>query len=455
MKHEHIKHLYWRAGFGITPKQLMEHSNKSRAEVVDTLFRTSESINSLKIDLSEFKNLDVMTLKSKPKLLKELAVKSRKRILDLNTAWIDKLVSSEEVLRERMTLFWSNHFVCGDKSVVHLQQYNNTLRRHALGNFRDFVKAISKEAAMIKYLNLKQNKKAEPNENFARELMELFTLGAGNYTEKDIKESARAFTGYFNRFDGSFRLRKFQHDYGLKTFFGETGNFDGDDIIDIILKKRQCAKFICKKIYRYFVNETISELHVEGMTDVFYKDYNIKKLMHFVFTQDWFYEDRNIGAKIKSPVDFLVGLSRTVPVNYKNKKRLIKLQKLLGQTLLDPPNVAGWKGHKAWVDANTIMVRLKLASILLNDGMIALDDERDHMRRQFFNKNKGQLPMKTSPNWDRFQKNFKSAASEDLSSILINGKINKGTMSYIASMDKDSKQTFCVQLMSLPEYQMC
>ncbi|WP_299115956.1 DUF1800 family protein [uncultured Winogradskyella sp.] len=455
MNQQHIKHLYWRAGFGIHPEQLMEASNKSRVEVVDNLFRTSESINPLKIDLSEFKNLDVMTLKSKPKLLKELAVKSRKRILDLNTAWIDKLVSSEDVLRERMTLFWSNHFVCGDKSVVHLQQYNNTLREHALGNFGDFVKAISKEAAMIKYLNLKQNKKAEPNENFARELMELFTLGADNYTEKDIKESARAFTGYFNRFDGSFRLRKFQHDYGSKTFFGETGNFDGDAIIDIILKKRQCAKFICKKVYSYFVNETISELHVEGMTDIFYKDYNIKKLMHFVFTQDWFYEDRNIGAKIKSPVDFLVGLSRTVPVNYENKKGLIKLQKVLGQTLLDPPNVAGWKGHKAWIDANTIMVRLKLASILLNGGMIALDDEKDRMRRQFFNKNKGQLPMKTSPNWDKFQKDFKSVASEDLSSVLINGEINKGMMSYIASMDKDSKQKFCIQLMSLPEYQMC
>ena len=455
MKQEHIKHLYWRAGFGIHPEQLMEASNKSRVEVVDNLFRTSESINPLKIDLSDFKNLDVMALKSKPKLLKELAVKSRKQILDLNTAWIDKMVSSEDVLRERMTLFWSNHFVCGDKSVVHMQQYNNTIRTHALGNFGDFVKAISKEAAMIKYLNLKQNKKAEPNENFARELMELFTLGTGNYSEKDIKESARAFTGYFNRFDGSFRLRKFQHDYGQKTFFGEIGNFDGDDIIDIILKKRQCAEFICEKVYRYFVNETIDKLHVELMTDLFYKDYNVEILMRFVFTQDWFYEDKNIGAKIKSPVDFLVGLSRTVPVNYKNKKALIKLQKLLGQTLLNPPNVAGWKGHKAWIDANTIMVRLKLPSILLNGGIIALDDEKDRLRRQYFNKNKEKLPMRTSPDWDKFQKEFKSVASENLSSILINGEINKGTMSLIASMDKDSKQKFCIQLMSLPEYQMC
>lgn len=455
MKQEHIKHLYWRAGFGVKPKDLVEKSNISRRQVISGLFGATQKWKPLKIDLSEFENIDFKTLKRNPKLAKELRQKNRKRILDLNKAWIEKMISSEDALQERMTLFWANHFVCSDKSVVHVQQYNNTLRKHALGDFRAFVKAISKEVAMIKYLNLRQNKKAEPNENFARELMELFTLGRGNYKEKDIKESARAFTGYSQNFKGEYVFRRFLHDYGQKSFLGKTGNFNGDDIIDIILEQRQCAKFICEKVYRYFVNDVINNIHVESMTNVFFKDYNIEKLMRFVFAKDWFYEDKNIGSKIKSPIDFLVGLSRTVPVDYRNERVLIKLQKLLGQTLFDPPNVAGWKGHKAWIDANTIMVRLKLASILLNGGMIALDDEKDQMRHQFFEKNKRKLPIKTTPDWYAFLSEYKTVFSEDLSSVLLSGIINKGTQSHIESMNKSSKQKFCIQLMSLPEYQMC
>ncbi|TCK68012.1 uncharacterized protein DUF1800 [Winogradskyella wandonensis] len=455
MKAEHLKHLYWRAGFGVTPSILERYKNATISQVVSDLFKASETTEPLKIDLSEFKGFKTLSFKENPKLIKELAQKSRKRLMDFNIAWVNRLNTSDAVLRERMTLFWANHFVCGEKNVVYAQQYNNMLREYALGNFRDFVKAMSKEAAMIKYLNLRQNVKAQPNENFARELMELFTLGPGHYTEKDIKESARAFTGYFNTLDGTFRFRRFQHDYGQKIFLGKSGNFNGDDIIDVILEHRQCAKFICEKVYRYFVNEIIDKNHVESMVEVFFEDYDISRLMRYVFTQDWFYDEKNIGNKIKSPIDYLVGLSRTVPFSLKNEKGVIKLQKLLGQTLLDPPNVAGWKGHKAWIDANTIMVRLKLPSVLLNGGLIALDDEKDEMRLQFFKKNKSKLPVKAIANWDKFQKEYKKISNEDLDSVLINGPINKGTLGYLKTMKKDAKQKYCIQLMSLPEYQMC
>ncbi|MFD1062777.1 DUF1800 family protein [Winogradskyella litorisediminis] len=455
MEAEHLKHLYWRAGFGIMPKDLECNANKTTAQVVDELFQNSEMIEDLTIDLSEFKNLDYQLLKNNPQLIRETRQKIRKRLPDLNNAWLTKIATSKQVLRERMTLFWANHFVSGDKNTIYAQQFNNTLRMHALGNFKDFVKAVSKEASMINYLNLGQNRKAQPNENFARELMELFTLGDGHYSETDIKESARAFTGYSRTVDGTFKFRKYQHDDGLKTFFGKTGNFKGDDIIDIILEKRQCANFICKKIYRYFVNENIIDSHVDLLTDVFFKNYDIKNTMHYLFNQSWFYDDANLGAKIKSPVDFLVGLQKTVPVEFNNKKAVLRLQKLLGQTLLDPPNVAGWKGHKAWIDANTIMLRLKLPSVLLNGGMIALGNEKDEIRRQFFKNNKQKLPFKNTANWAEFQKNFKNIDSESLASILLNGNINNGTKSYIASLDKSSKQAHCIQLMSLPEYQMC
>ncbi|WP_370000971.1 DUF1800 family protein [Winogradskyella sp.] len=457
MNQKELQHLYWRAGFGIQPVKLLSVP-KGRKQIVDTLFANSKSVSPLDIDISYFKGVDPLDLKKFPSLAKEFNEKSREKMLELNYAWIEQLVHPKELLRERMTMFWANHFVCRDQNPVHAQQYNNTLRKFALGDFRAFVKAISKEASMLKYLNGKQNRKGKPNENFARELMELFTLGEGQYSETDIKESARAFTGYNNNFQGDFKFRKFQHDYGSKTFFGHIGKFDGDDIIDIILENRQCAQFISDKIYRYFVNPVPNKTHIEAMTEVFYKDYNIENLMRFIFISDWFYDEVNMGAKIKSPIEFLVGMANTIPVEFERKKDLIKIQKLLGQTLLDPPNVAGWKGDKAWIDANTIMIRLKLPSLLFNNAIISLKrhgDFNDSFREKYFKRNKDKLPFKTLPNWEAFLDNFKPVETEDLSEYIIQGNINKGTAEYLASLSKKSKKDYCVQLMSLPEYQMC
>jgi uncharacterized protein (DUF1800 family) len=384
--------------------------------------------------------------------------KSRELIMELNITWINKLIESPGSLRERMTLFWANHFVCKDNNIYHVLNYHNTIRTHSLGNFGDFVKAISKEAAMLKYLNNKQNRKQKPNENFARELMELFTLGEGNYTEQDIKESARAFTGYSHNFEGEFVLRRLHHDYGYKSFLGSRGRYSGDDIIDIILQKKQCAKFICAKIYKYFVNPKLNRAHVNQMAEVFYKDYDIEKLMRFVFMSDWFYKAENKGSKIKSPVDLLVGLAQTVPIKFEESKDLLKIQRILGQTLLNPPNVAGWKGDKAWIDANTIMIRLKLASLLLNNAIISLNehgDFNDRFRARFYKRVKNKLPFKTTPVWESFMSSYNAIQTEALPNLLIQGEINKGTAAYVRSLNKNSKRDFCVQLMSLPEYQMC
>ncbi|MFC0603645.1 DUF1800 domain-containing protein [Winogradskyella pulchriflava] len=457
MNKKELQHLSWRAGFGMNPSEL-KLLQKGKNEIVEVLISNSKSITPLRVDLSFLNGLNPIDLKDNPTLAKELRDKNREKILELNYAWIKRLVTSKEVLRERMTLFWANHFVCKDNHILYIQRYNNALRTHALGDFRDFVKAISKEAAMLKYLNGKQNRKNRPNENFARELMELFTLGEGQYTEKDIKESARAFTGYNHDFKGNFILRKRQHDEGLKTFFGKTGNFSGDDIIDIILEDKQCALYISDKIYRYFVNPKPNKKHIDAMADVFFKDYNIENLMRFVFLSDWFYDEKNIGARIKSPVEFLVGMAKTVPVKFERERDLIKIQKILGQTLLDPPNVAGWKGDKAWIDANTIMVRLKLASIIFNNAVISLKehgDFNDNFREKFFKRNKDKLPFKTLPDWEAFMDNFKLVETENLQDYIIQGNINKGTADYLKSLSKKSKQDYCIQLMSLPEYQMC
>lgn len=453
MTQQELQHLYWRAGFGINPNRY-KSMPKNKAQVIEAFFANSKTFTPLHIDLSYLNGIKPIDLKNYPELKKEINQKGRKKILELNNAWVKRLFNPKELLRERMTLFWANHFVCRERNPLYAQQYNNTLRYFAIGNFKDFVKAISKEAAMLRYLNGKQNRKNRPNENFARELMELFTLGEGEYSEKDIKESARAFTGYNHDFEGNFIFRKLQHDYESKLFFNRIGKHDGDDIIDIILSDKRCARFVSDKIYRYFVNPKPNKKHIDAMAEVFFKDYNIENLMRFVFLSDWFYDEVNRGAKIKSPIEYVVGLATTVPVIFENDKDLLKIQRILGQTLLDPPNVAGWKGDKAWIDANTIMIRLKLPSVVLNNGFIALG-ENGGFRKQFSKNKKQKLPFKTRPNWEVFLENFKDTNIENLQDYIIQGTINKGTLDYIKALDKSSKQAYCIQLMSLPEYQMC
>ncbi|KAB8152757.1 DUF1800 family protein [Kordia sp. TARA_039_SRF] len=453
-----IVHLYNRVGFGISAKKVQSLQGLSRVEFVSQLFEASQKVEPLTINLTELRNsLNGLNLKDRKKI-RSLIKDSVKKVHELNIAWLYKLGTTEQLLREKMTLFWANHFVCHDKNILHFEQYNNTLRTHALGNFKEFVIAISKEASMIKYLNNKQNKKQKPNENFARELLELFTLGRDKeYTEKDIKEAARAFTGWNHDLRGNFRLRRFQHDYGQKTFLGKTGNFDGSDIIDIILQQKQCAQFICENIYRYFVNDKIDASCVSEMTDIFYKDYNIENLMRFVLTSDWFYDQKNIGTKIKSPVEFLIGMHRVVPMKFEKERELVYLQKLLGQHLLFPPNVAGWKGGRNWINPNTMMLRLRLPSVLLANGEIALDEKgefEDDFQR-FNNKQNRQRRLKVTPDWNAFYKNHKNITETQLQQSLLASPINKGTETYLEKLaNQDLKET-CIQLMSLPEYQLC
>ncbi|CAL2102277.1 conserved protein of unknown function [Tenacibaculum sp. 190130A14a] len=457
MKAKHLQHLYNRIGFGITPLEMNKYVHLNREEVVAVLFKESEKVSPLTIDTSFVTNLTREDFKNKKKR-RELMKISRKKIMELNKAWLDRLYNPRELLREKMTLFWANHFVCEDKNILFAQQYNNTLREYALGDFRSFVKAISKEPAMIKYLNNKQNKKRSPNENFARELMELFTLGQGNYSETDIKESARAFTGYNHSFLGEFRMRRRQHDEGEKTFLGQTGNFDGDDVIDIILEQKQCARFICEKIYRYFINEKLNADFIDQMVSEFYPKYNIKTLMRFVLTSPWFYKEEHIGTKIKSPIEFLVGMHTVVPFTIENNKHSLLIQKLLGQILLRPPNVAGWKGGRTWIDSNTIVTRLRLPSVLLNNAEITYSDKgglEDTIRDFSEKKLRRKTFIKAIPNWQLFENNYPTNSNKGLIEKVLVSSVNKGTKELLENSEFVSKEDFCVQLMSLPEYQLC
>ncbi|MGB2129109.1 MAG: DUF1800 domain-containing protein [Flavicella sp.] len=464
MEARELQHLYLRAGFGCDGSQLNKLAEKSKKNVVQSLFKDAKNFNTLKIDLSEYdilRNGNYKKLKKElgQKKLRDLQKKSRKEIKNLNVAWIERMQNTDAVLLEKMTLFWANVFVCREKNIWFMQQYNNVLRQHALGNFREFVKAISKEPAMLNYLNNKQNKKKSPNENFARELMELFTLGVGNYTEKDIKEAARAFTGWsYRKKTGSFHLEKFNHDEGQKTFMGKTGNFGGEEIIDLILEQRQCAQYICEKIYCYFVNPIINENHLELLTTQFHQNYDIENLMRTIFLSDWFYDNKNQGVKIKSPVELLVGIHKTVPFKMLKPKQAVYLQKMMGQILLEPVNVAGWKGGRNWIDSNTLMFRMKLPSILLNNAIINLDEKGDieGTFEEYYKKNKSKKRfLRTHVDWNYFEKEYKNYSVDALKRNLIISPIDQDTETLLSNLKKSDKKDFCIQLMSIPEYQLC
>ncbi len=460
MKTKHIQHLYLRAGFGLGYVELNSLKANSKEEIVSKLFSESEKYKPLNIDLSEINKLrsDLKGKKKDKMAMKAIQKESRKKVVDLNYEWITRLNNTDAVLREKMTLFWANVFVCADKNIWFIQRYNNMLRKNALGDFRSFVKEMAREPSMNKYLSNKQNIKQSPNENFARELMELFTLGIGNYTEQDIKESARAFTGWSFDKKGNFILRKNKHDFGEKTFMGKSGSFDGDDIIDIILEQKQCSRFICDKAYKYFVNPDVNEKHIEELTEIFYKDYNINNLMMYIFNSDWFYDEENIGVKIKSPIELLVGIKKIVPVEFKKEKQQVYLQKMMGQVLLSPPNVAGWKGNKNWIDSNTLMFRLKLASTLLNKGIINLDEKgdfEDSYENYYKTKEKRGNYLKLDVAWSEFDIKYSKASVSEMKNLLLVSKVDKDTEALLFNLKFESKREYCIQLMSIPEYQLC
>src|ERR1044072_3491544 len=260
-----------------------------------------------------------------PEQRKELQKKSREGIRNLNIYWINEMVNTDAQLREKMAFFWHGHFACRNLNVFFQQGLLDVIRQNALGNFRDLLHEVSKSAAMLNFLNNNQNRKDHPNENFAREVMELFTMGRGNYTEQDVKEAARAFTGWGFDGDGQFVFRERVHDDGEKTVLGKTGRFNGDDMLKILLEHSQTARYITGKIYRYFVDDVqIDEDRVATLSDKFYQSgYDIAGLMKEIFLSDWFYDTQHVGSRIKPPVELLVGMRRAIPMEFEREETML------------------------------------------------------------------------------------------------------------------------------------
>jgi hypothetical protein len=261
-----------------------------------------------------------------------------------------------------MTLFWHNHFATSQQKVRSLQlmyRQNALLRREALGNFATLLRGIAKDPAMLVYLDNAGNRRQAPNENFAREVMELFTLGEGHYTEHDIKEAARAFTGWsLDRESGDFTYRRMWHDFGEKTVFGRTARMDGDDVIDLLLARAETAQFIVAKVWREFVSPTPQPAEVTRWAGVL-RDarYEMKPLLRAVLMSDAFWSDAHRGALVKSPVELVAGTLRTFEIHPADLRPAVFACAALGQNLFSPPNVKGWPGGEAWIDSSTLLAR--------------------------------------------------------------------------------------------------
>ena len=458
-----LQHLYWRAGFGLSPKEWKSKKKYSISKVVDELFKDAHRAakneltgNSLNIEDGQMKKL---SNEAKAKKRKQ----GKRKIAQINTNWVMRMSDvNESCLLEKMCLFWHGHFACTTKLNPKLAQAQlNTIRKHAFGNFQDLVLAMSKDVSMNKFLNNKQNRKRKPNENFARELMELFTIGRGNYTEQDVKEAARAFTGWSSNLKGEFVFKEKQHDFGKKSFFGKKGKWDGTDIIDMILERKETAFFITQKIYRFFVNDKIDEQRVLQLANSFYdSNYDIGKLMRDIFESKWFYEKENVGVKIKSPVELIAGMLRTLDVELKNPLALIFIKKALGQVLFHPPNVAGWAGGKSWIDNSTLMLRLNLANVLFKSAELNLKVKEEFEAQKRNKKKKNiQAQVNFSPFYQQFKNDNKDEILKNMSEYLLQPQLkmdNDFFKKFVISNDKeDLIKTMCLRLMSLPEYQLC
>ena len=300
-----------------------------------------------------------------PEEKKAFKQERRTRGRELKSWWFQEMVVTPSPLTERMTLFWHNHFTSSLRKVkwpTLLYRQNVLFRRMAVGSFRDLLGAVAKDPAMILYLDTQTNNKDRPNENFARELFELFTLGEGHYSEQDIKEAARAFTGRkLNRRDGSFRIARRQHDNGTKTVLGKTGRLTGDDILAIALDQPWTAVHLVKKLWREFISDQPDPHEVERLARIFRKsDYQLKPVLTELFLSPNFWSQENRGVLIKSPVELMVGTIRLFDLPISDLRMLPRYSRRLGQDLFDPPNVKGWPGGTQWITTNTLLDRWQL-----------------------------------------------------------------------------------------------
>ena len=380
--YENAAHLLNRAGFGGIPEEIEAVRRVGLEQAVAQLLNPPKELEEVgnsdePWDVAHdlhLRRMEKRRLKKEPNgrsMLREARREERDQIGDLRYWWLRRMRDTHAPLLEKMTLFWHGHFATSAQKVRNaywMAQQNHTLRRYALENFRTLLKAISRDPAMMVYLDVARSRRGHPNENWAREAMELFTLGIGNYSEEDIRESARAFTGYrLDLRNQEFAYLRFQHDGGEKNFMGRRGNFSGDDILDLIVAHPACPEFIARKLCRFFVEDEPTPGMVHTVADILRgSDFELRPVLRALFTSAEFYSERVRRSQIKSPVQFLVQSCKLLETELPGRRAANVALRQLGQMPLAPPSVKGWDGGKSWITTSTLLFRYNLTNYLIN-----------------------------------------------------------------------------------------
>ncbi len=349
-------HLLWRTGFGASADEIQQATQ-------DGLDKTLDRLLAPPVETAEFGKADA--------LLRQAAFDSG-NIADLKTWWLHRMVASENPLVEKLTLLWHNHFATSNAkvdSVPLMTSQNDLLRRESLGNFRHVLHDIAKDVAMLVWLDSNSNRKRHPNENFSREVMELFSLGVGNYSEHDIQEAARAFTGWHVR-NGEFWFNAIQHDTGEKVVFTKRGNFDGGDVVELCLEHPACPRFLAFKLLRQFVEPSPSKEHIDALAARIRKhNFEWRPILRELFSSRLFFSDKARLSLIKSPVELLLGAVRQLKAK-PNLQSLARLSAELGQDIFEPPTVKGWDGGRLWISSTTLIQRANFATAMLKSNQL-------------------------------------------------------------------------------------
>jgi uncharacterized protein (DUF1800 family) len=344
-----MAHLLRRAAFGVAPGEIENRLNVGFDATVHQLVEAGSipdglnEVDSLIGGILDFNSVD-----------------------DVRTWWIYRMAHSARPLQEKLAVFWHGHFATGMNKVNNAYQMyvqNQLFRDHGLGNFSDLLLRVSQDPAMLVYLDGSSNKKAHPNENFAREVMELFTTGVGHYSEKDVQEAARAFTGWQLK-NNAFFFNPQEHDFGPKTFLGESGNLDGADILRILSRHPATAERLTRKLFSFFVYED-PEPHVLQPFVQVWKDSqgSLREVLLAIFLSPVFSSARAYRAKIKSPAEFVIGTIRAFGGTV-TPRNVVSLMAHMGQDLFNPPSVKGWDGGTAWISTSALFERFNFAAAL-------------------------------------------------------------------------------------------
>ncbi|CAM4021270.1 DUF1800 domain-containing protein [Flavobacterium weaverense] len=343
---------------GLTKFLEKSFASKVKNEIPDFLANSPKTVD-------DFKQLRIQYKTDGIEARKKLRIAEAKVSLDMKTSWIEKMRTEEFPLREKMTCFWHNHYVATFQKVkvnYYIYQHQQILEENAFGNFRELTKKILKSNAMVRYLDNTDNKKGKNNENLSRELLELFTLGIGNYTEADIKNGAKALAGLGIGEDGA-KYRRALEDNDSKTYFGKTGNFKSDDLVDIIFEQKEIPYLITRKILAWFIYDTPQDALVKYYGDYFREiDFEIKPLLTKIFTEE--FTKNNAGSKIKNPLEYTLQLVSELNIENVNPKTIVSFLKEQGMDLYNQPNVKGWIGGNSWLTSQVYLQRNTVADLL-------------------------------------------------------------------------------------------